>query len=57
MKENNHPQCPYCESQTNVVNNGIIVRRKKKEIIKEEQRHLCKSCNKNFFEATPSNQI
>jgi transposase-like protein len=52
MKENNYPKCPCCKSNTNVVMNGIIVRSRKKEIIKEEQRYLCKNCKINFFDDT-----
>lgn len=48
MKQtNNHPQCPFCKSHI-VVRNGRIVRRKK-EVIDENQRFLCKNCNKNFY--------
>lgn len=52
MIEYNHPQCPKCESNINVVKNGEITRRKKKEIIKLEQRYFCKNCDINFFKDT-----
>lgn len=53
-RENNHPHCPFCGSHTVVVKNGIIVRRKKEEVIGEHQRYLCKSCMKNFYDDTTS---
>lgn len=56
MKENRNPQCPYCKTQTIVVKNGIILR-KKKDVIDEEQRYLCRNCNKNFFNDTANPKV
>lgn len=49
---NNHPNCPKCRNNNDVVRNGEVTRRRKKEVTGIYQRYLCKVCGLTFLPDT-----